>query len=44
MKSLRRYLLFFFFTLLFALRYWTVGTWVRLKWHYCRWRGVKYYL
>jgi hypothetical protein len=33
-----------YFTALFALRYWTIGTWVRLKWHYLRWRGKKYYL
>jgi hypothetical protein len=39
--SLFRFLLF---TALFAFRYWTVGSWVRLKWHYLRRRGRKYYL
>ncbi len=35
---------FLWFTALFSIRYWTVGTFVRAKWHYLRWRGKKYYL
>jgi hypothetical protein len=35
---------FVVFTTWFAIRYWTVGSFVRTKWHYLRWRGKKYYL
>lgn len=44
MNKKPKFLRFLFYTGLYAIRYFTVGSWVRLKWHYLCRRGKKYYL